>query len=81
MALSNKWNNETTIYSTAVKYVDLPKRIYRDNGLEAFVIGEDDETYHIDNMNKISPIKCKVWKKFTKSKIFKVSEDYILKNK
>jgi hypothetical protein len=81
MALSNKWNDETTIYLPITKRRDLTKRIYRCNGLEAFVVGEDDETYHIDNMNKVSPIRCKIWKKFTKSKIIKVPEDYILKNK
>ena len=80
MALSNKWQDETTIYTLDVKNRDLSKRIYRCKGLEAFVIGEDDETYHIDNMNKASRIRCKVWKKTTKSKIFNVPEDYVLRN-
>ena len=49
MALSNTWNTATEIYKTNKKVSDMSKLIYRDlNGFEAFVTGEDNETYHIE---------------------------------
>ena len=77
MALSNKWNNENTIYNkSVVKNRSLNKLIYRDsNGFEAFVIGETEYTWKIEG----NGVKCSVWKNTTKSKIIKVSSDYVLR--
>ena len=76
MALSNKWNNENTIYNTIAKNRDMSKLIYRDsNGFEAFVVGETSDTWKIEG----NGVKCSVWKSTTKSKIKKVSSDYILR--
>jgi hypothetical protein len=76
MPLSNKWNEEKTIYNTNVKYRDMSKLIYRDNnGFEAFVVGETNDTWKIEG----NGVKCSVWKSTTKSKIKKVSLDYVLR--
>ncbi len=76
MTLSKTWTDATEIYKTNFVISDFSKLIYRDkNGFEAFVISEDEKTYTI----KGNGIKCKVWKSTTKSKIKKVSSDYILR--
>ena len=75
MALSNKWNNENTIYNTTVKNRDMSKLIYRDKGFEAFVVGETTDTWKIQG----NGVKCYIWKSTTKSKIKKVSSDYVLR--
>jgi hypothetical protein len=76
MPLSNQWNNENTIYSTNVKNRDMNKLIYRDNnGFEAFVVAETNDTWKIEG----NGVKCSVWKNTTKSKIKKVSSDYVLR--
>lgn len=76
MPLSNKWNNANTIYNTNVKHRDMNKLIYRDNnGFEAFVIGETNDTWKIQG----NGVNCSVWKSTTKSKIKKVSSDYTLR--
>jgi len=76
MALSNQWNNENTIYNNTVKHRDMSKLIYRGNkGFEAFVVGETEETPKIEG----NGVKCSVWKNTTKSRIIKVSSDYVLR--
>ena len=76
MPLSDKWNNETTIYKNNVKNRNMNKLIYRDNnGFEAFVVGETNDTWRIEG----NGVKCYVWKSTTKSKIRKVSSDYVLR--
>jgi len=76
MPLSNKWNEEKTIYNTNVKHRDMSKLIYRDkNGFEAFVVAETNDTFKIEG----NGVKCSVWKSTTKSKIKKVSFDYVLR--
>jgi hypothetical protein len=76
MPLSNKWNNESTIYKTTNKNRDMNRLIYRDNnGFEAFVVGETLDFWKIEG----NGVKCSVWKNTTKNKIRKVSSDYILR--
>ena len=76
MALSNEWINEETVYKPKVSQRDFSKLIYRDNnGFEAFVIDETDDTYKIEG----NGVRCNVWKSTTKSKIKKVSSDYVLR--
>ena len=75
MPLSNKWNNENTIYTTNVNNRDMSKLIYRSNGFEAFVVGETIDTWKIEG----NGVKCSIWKNTTKSKIKKVSSDYVLR--
>lgn len=75
MPLSNKWNNENTIYTTNVKNRDMSKLIYRSNGFEAFVVGETNDIWKIEG----NGVRCSVWKNTTKSKIKKVSSDYVLR--
>jgi len=76
MALSNEWINEETVYKPKVNQRDLSKLIYRDNnGFEAFVIAETDETYKIEG----NGVKANILKSTTKSKIKKVSSDYVLR--
>lgn len=77
MPLSNKWNTENTIYKVKNSNRVMDRLIYRANGFEAFVIAEDNNTYTIEG----NGVKCKVWKKYTKSKIKKVSNDYQLRSK
>ena len=51
------------------------KLIYRDNdGFEAFVIGETNDTWKIQG----NDVECWIYKSTTKSKIKKVSFDYAL---
>lgn len=79
--LSNKWTTANEIFKPTVKYRDLNKMIYIDtNGFEAFVVGEsscesENDCWIIEG----NGIKCRVWKRTTKSKIKKVSSDYVLK--
>ena len=77
MALSNKWTNGNEIYKTKIVMVDFSKLIYRDNktGLEAFIIDEDEDSFKIEG----NGIKCSVWKSRVKSKIVRVSSDYVLR--
>jgi len=78
MALSNKWNNENTIYNLSVNMRDMSGMIYRDNnGFEAFVVCETEDTWKIEG----NGVKCSVWKSTTKSKIKKVSAGYVLRKK
>ena len=76
MALSNEWNKENNIYKLSVKGRDMSRLVYIDNnGFEAFVVSEDEDSYGIEG----NGVKCSVWKKTTKNKIKKVSSDYILR--
>ena len=78
MSLSKNWEDQK-IYRSIKKGRDFTKRIYRcsTTGLEAFIIGETKETYLIEG----NGVKCKIWKKYSKSKIFGVEEDYVLRKK
>jgi len=76
MALSKNWIDSKEIYKNEISMRDFSKRIYRDpNGFEAFVVDENEDTFTIEG----NGVRCKIWKKFTKSKIKKVSEDYVLR--
>ena len=79
--LSNKWTTANEIYKPTVKVSDFSRMIYRDtNGFEAFVVGESSNESENDCwMIEGNGIKCNVWKRTTKSKIKKVSSDYVLK--
>ena len=76
MGLSNTWETATDIYNVVTPIRDMSARVYRDsNGFEAMVIGEDNDTYHIEG----NGVRCRVNKSTTKRKIHKVSSDYVLR--
>lgn len=79
MALSNTWNDANEIYAISKKQVELKEKItiYRDSsGFEAFVVGETDTAWLIDDNNGV---RCKVKKSTTKNSLYKVNFDYQLK--
>lgn len=60
----------------ALKGNDFSKSIYRSNGFEAWVVGETETAWLI---NDFDGVKCKIHKHTTKRSIFKVSSDYTLR--
>jgi len=77
MSLSNKWNTANEIYKLTPSKRDLDSKIYRNEGFEAFVIDEDEETFTVEG----NGCKCKIWKKTSEPRIVKVSSDYILRKR
>lgn len=81
MTRQQELNNQvsaTTINSVNMKGIDFSGKIYRSNGFEAYVIGETEDCWLIDNLNGV---RCRVWKHTTKSSIKNVAIDYKLRNK
>lgn len=79
MALSNTWNDANEIYTISKKQIEIKEKItiYRDSsGFEAFVVGETDTAWLIDDKNGVI---CHVKKSTTKSSLYKVNFDYELK--
>ncbi|CAB4148956.1 hypothetical protein UFOVP531_36 [uncultured Caudovirales phage] len=80
MALSNTWITANEIYSSNNNTLESKEKItiYRSNGFEAFVIGETETAWLIDDNNGV---KCAVKKSTTKNSLFKVNFDYKLRIK
>jgi hypothetical protein len=80
MALSNTWIIANEIYTSNKNVNEVKEKItiYRSNGFEAFVVGETETSWLIDNNNGV---KCRVKKSTTKKSLFKVDFDYKLKLK
>jgi hypothetical protein len=80
MSLSNTWIIANEIYSinTNVNSTKEKITIYRSNGFEAYVVGETETAWLIDDNNGV---KCAVKKSTTKNSLYKVNFDYKLKRK
>lgn len=79
MALSNTWTDANEIYTISKKQVEAKEKItiYRDSsGFEAFVVGETETAWLIDDNNGV---RCKVKKSTTKNCLYQVNFDYELK--
>jgi len=65
------------VVSSAATGRDFSKKIYRSNGFEAWVVGETDTAWEINDM---IGVHCMVHKHTTKKSIFKVGSDYVLRS-